>query len=92
VSGDGGRNGVNRGVSGADLRRLRWRCRRGLLENDLVLQRFLDRHSAALDRERLAQLNELLELGDNDLWDLLSGRCECADARLEPMVRMLREV
>jgi antitoxin CptB len=82
---------VSKRVSDAELRRLRWRCRRGMLENDLVLQRFLDRHAAALDPERLAQLNELLELGDNDLWDLLSGRRECADARLEAMVRMLRE-
>jgi len=83
--------GAGSDASGAELRRLRWRCRRGMLENDLVLQRFLDRHATALDRERMAQLNELLALGDNDLWDLLSGRCECADPRLEPMVRMLRE-
>jgi antitoxin CptB len=83
--------GLNQGVDDAELRRLRWRCRRGMLENDILLQRFLDRHAGALDRERMACLNELLELGDNDLWDVLSGRCECADARLEPMVRMLRE-
>ncbi|MCC6609284.1 MAG: succinate dehydrogenase assembly factor 2 [Burkholderiales bacterium] len=62
-----------------------------MLENDLVLQRFLDRHVVALDADRLAQLNALLELGDNDLWDLLSGRRECGDPRLEPVVRMLRE-
>lgn len=78
-------------VSEADLRRLRWRCRRGMLENDLVLERFLDRHAATLDAEGLALLNALLELGDNELWDVLSGRRECADARLGPMVRMLRE-
>ena len=80
-----------RGVTDTDLRRLRWRCRRGMLENDLVLERFLDRHVTTLDREQLEWLAELLELGDNDLWDLLSGRRTCADARLEPMVRMLRE-
>ncbi|MCZ7564102.1 MAG: succinate dehydrogenase assembly factor 2 [Burkholderiales bacterium] len=78
-------------MSEADLRRLRWRCRRGMLENDLVLARFLDRHGGTLDAEQLAQLNALLELGDNELWDVLSGRQECAEARLAPMVRMLRE-
>jgi antitoxin CptB len=82
---------MSRGVTDADLRRLRWRCRRGMLENDLVLQRFLDRHAATLDREQLERLAGVLELGDNDLWDLLSGRRACADAWLEPMVRMLRE-
>jgi succinate dehydrogenase flavin-adding protein (antitoxin of CptAB toxin-antitoxin module) len=78
------------GVGGADLRRLRWRCRRGLLENDLVLGRFIERHAADLDGERLAALNALLEYGDNDLWDLLSGRVECADPRLAPVVAMIR--
>jgi antitoxin CptB len=63
-----------RKVSDEDLRRLRWRCRRGLLENDLVLERFLGVYARDLDAERLACLNELLELSDNDLWDLVSGR------------------
>jgi succinate dehydrogenase flavin-adding protein (antitoxin of CptAB toxin-antitoxin module) len=75
----------------ADLRRLRWRCRRGLLENDLVLARFLERHAADLDEERLAALNALLEYGDNDLWDLFSGRVECDDPRLAPVVAMIRD-
>ncbi len=78
-------------IAAADLRRLRWRCRRGLLENDLMLERFLERHAAALDAPRLAALNALLEYGDNDLWDLLSGRVECDDPRLAPVVAMIRE-
>jgi antitoxin CptB len=78
------------GVAEADLRRLRWRCRRGMLENDLVLARFLERHAAALDGERLAQLNALLEYGDNELWDLLSGRTECADPQLAAVLAMIR--
>jgi len=49
-------------VTDADRRRLRWRCRRGLLENDLVLQRFLVRYGDRLDRLRLDALNELLTL------------------------------
>jgi succinate dehydrogenase flavin-adding protein (antitoxin of CptAB toxin-antitoxin module) len=78
-------------VPADELRRLRWRCRRGLLENDLVLARFLDRHAAGLDQERLAALNALLESDDNDLWDLLSGRVECRDPRLAPVVAMIRD-
>jgi len=78
-------------VAAEDLRRLRWRCRRGLLENDLLLERFLERHAATLDEGRLAALNALLECGDNELWDLLSGRVECDDAQLAPVVAMIRD-
>jgi len=81
---------VARGVTEEDLRRLRWRCRRGMLENDLVLTRFLDRRGGTLDRETLGHLNELLELGDNELWELISGRSECADPRLAPTLELLR--
>ena len=58
------------------LNRLRWNCRRGLLENDLVLEKFLVSHAETLDDEHLAALNKLLELDDNSLWSLLSGRTE----------------
>ena len=78
-------------ITDTELNRLRWRCRRGLLENDLVLERFLERHGAALDRERLAALDELLALPDPDLWALISGQRECDEPRLAAMVAMLRE-
>jgi antitoxin CptB len=53
----------------ANRRRLRWRSRRGLLENDLVMGRFFDRHEADL-----AALDILLDLPDNDLLDLIFER------------------
>ncbi len=73
-----------------ELRRLRWRCRRGLLENDLVLARFVDRCGASLDAGGRAALDELLALPDPDLWALVSGRLECEDERLAAIVAMLR--
>jgi antitoxin CptB len=82
---------VAAGVSEEDLRRLRWQCRRGMLENDVVLARFLDRHAGTLDGETLGQLKALLELGDNELWDLICGRGVCPDARLNPTLQLLRE-
>ena len=54
--------------------RLRWKARRGLLENDLLLTRFLDKHLSSLDEAELNVLDQLLQLGDNDLLDLLMGR------------------
>jgi antitoxin CptB len=63
-------------------RRLRWRARRGLLENDLLLTRFLDLHEADLTDAEVAGLDRLLDLTDNDLLDLILGRRE-PDASLE---------
>jgi len=56
------------------LSKLRWRCRRGLLENDLFIERFFERHGHSLTMRQAGALAELMELGDNDLLDLLLGR------------------
>ena len=58
----------------AEIDRVRWRCRRGLLELDVVLSRFLDRHFETLSSQQRASLNRLLDYPDNDLWDFLSGK------------------
>jgi len=71
------------------LRRLRWRARRGLLENDLILSRFLDRHGAGLDAVDLAGLEALLDLPDNELLDLLLARKELQGALDNNSVRAL---
>jgi antitoxin CptB len=58
------------------LSKLKWRCRRGLLENDLFIERFFHRHGAGLTMRQAAALNELMDLADNDLLDLLLARRE----------------
>ena len=58
----------------AEIDRVRWRCRRGLLELDVVLGRFLDRHFETLSSQQRTALNRLLDFPDNDLWDFLSGK------------------
>ena len=60
----------------AGLNRLRWRCRRGLLENDLFVERFFERHGHALSASRVEGLMTLMDLPDNDLLDLLLRRRE----------------
>jgi succinate dehydrogenase flavin-adding protein (antitoxin of CptAB toxin-antitoxin module) len=73
--------------------RLRWRMmRRGLLELDLVFERFLAREFDALDDTQRADLDRLLDYEDTDLWAVLSGREECADASLRDLVQRLRAV
>ena len=58
------------------LGRLRWRCRRGLLENDLLIERCFARHGAALTAAQARGLERLMDLHDNDLLDLLLRRTE----------------
>lgn len=58
------------------LSKLRWRCRRGLLENDLFVERFFARYEDALTVRQACALNELMDLADNDLLDLVLGRRE----------------
>ncbi|WP_114662498.1 succinate dehydrogenase assembly factor 2 [Polynucleobacter necessarius] len=61
-------------LGNAELYRLKSDARRGLLENDLILQRFFERYGAQLSVEDGKVLSQLLALGDNDLMDLLIGR------------------
>jgi antitoxin CptB len=56
------------------LSKLRWRCRRGLLENDLFIERFFDRHASGLTVSQAQALEVLMDLSDNDLLDLLLAR------------------
>ncbi len=60
----------------ANRARLRWRARRGLLENDLILTRFLDAHESGLTDEEVDALTRLLDLSDNTLMDLVLARKE----------------
>ena len=73
-----------------ELSRLRWRCRRGVLENDLILARFMDARGSTISDDEVVGLDRLLRLSDNELWDLLAGRAEPDDAALRPLLAALR--
>jgi antitoxin CptB len=70
-----------------DRTRLRWRARRGLLENDLIITRFLDEHETTLTDLDVSALTQLFELGDNELLDLLLARIEPEGALDKPEVK-----
>jgi succinate dehydrogenase flavin-adding protein (antitoxin of CptAB toxin-antitoxin module) len=74
----------------ADLDRIRWRCRRGLLELDLILKRFLENHFDRLDALQRDLFNQLLDESDNDLLDWTLGRKEPFESRYRPLVELLR--
>lgn len=60
----------------ARMHRLRWRARRGLLENDIVLERYFEAHQNGLSDEQIRGLDILLDLTDPDLLNLILGRTE----------------
>ncbi len=60
------------------LSKLKWRCRRGMLENDLLIERFFAQYEAGLTVRQAHGLGQLMDLGDNDLLDLLLRRSEPA--------------
>lgn len=79
----------------ARRRRLRWRARRGLLENDLILTRFLDRHEMTLSDADVVALHRLLDCSDNELMDLILGRSEpqgeLAEGSVLSLIQRLRD-
>jgi antitoxin CptB len=69
--------------------RLRWRARRGLLENDLILTRFLDAHEESMSDEEVDAFSRLMDISDNALMDLLMGKTEPEDQLDLPHVKTL---
>jgi len=61
-----------------------------MLENDLVLARFLDAKGSSLTEDEVTMLDRLLDLTDNDLWDLIAGRQEPQDQDVVPVLLQLR--
>lgn len=75
------------------LSKLKWRCRRGLLENDLFIERFFARHESGITVRQARALNALMDLSDNDLLDLLLRRSEPKDAlACDEVVELLSEL
>ena len=85
-------------ISERQLSRLRWSCRRGLLENDLFIERFFKRFDSTLTVGQAHGLSALMDLGDNDLLDLHLARKEigAVDTKLDrpevhEVLNMLRQ-
>jgi antitoxin CptB len=71
--------------------RVRWQCRRALLELDLVFARFLERDFDRLSDDQLADLDDLLRCEDHELWAMVNGSRPCGKDRWKEMVDLLRQ-
>jgi antitoxin CptB len=74
-----------------ELQRLRWRCRRGLLELDIVLGRFVENRYPTLNEQQRVSFDELLDLADNDLWDMVTGNKELTQAHQREVLDWLKQ-
>ncbi|HKJ53804.1 MAG TPA: succinate dehydrogenase assembly factor 2 [Gammaproteobacteria bacterium] len=74
----------------SELSRLRWLCRRGMKELDMVMSAYLDRHYETATSAEQLQFRMLLEMPDPDLFRLLLGRGQADDAETRRLVEFLR--
>jgi antitoxin CptB len=75
-----------------EIERIRWRCRRGLLELDIVLGRFIETHYAQLDEAEQRAFDALLDMPDTVLWDMVAGRQEAAQNEQQALLEKIRAV
>jgi antitoxin CptB len=72
----------------AEIDRVRWQCRRGLLELDVVLTRFLDRHFETLSPQQRTAFSRLLDYPDNDLWAFVTRKQAPPDAETARIISL----
>jgi antitoxin CptB len=72
--------------------RLRWRARRGLLENDLMITRFLDQYENELTDQDVSALTRLFEMDDTVLLDVLLARSEPEGQYATPDIQRLVDI
>ena len=72
-----------------NLERVRWRSRRGLLELDIILGRFIDASYMQLNEAELLVFEALLDMPDNPLWDMIAGR---QSATQEDQILLLEKI
>jgi antitoxin CptB len=74
----------------SEISRLRWQCRRGMKELDVVLVRWLERDFASADEAQRAAFAEILRLEDDVLWKLMLGRERTGDEAMDALLERLR--
>src|SRR5574340_1673248 len=72
------------------MQRMRWRCRRGLLELDIVLARFVDTRYLQLNEIERRAFESLLDLSDHALWDMIARRREAPDGEQQAVLEIIR--
>ena len=75
-------------IEAVELERVRWRCRRGLLELDIMLGRFIQTYSELANKQRL-EFDLLLDMPDTELWDMISGKQPAASKEQQALLALI---
>ena len=73
-----------------ELERVRWRIRRGLLELDIILERFVEAHYERLNQDEKRVFEVLLDMPDTILWDMITGRQEVAQRERQALLKKIQ--
>jgi len=76
----------------SDMSRLRWRCRRGTKELDIVMNRYLAERYPTADADEQASFNTLLDVEDPIIFDWLMDKTQAEDANLKALVEILKGI
>ena len=71
---------------------LKWRCRRGMLELDILLNNYLDKNYRTMSAEQGAVFNEILDYPDQVLFDLLLGNMQSSDDNVNRLIRDIQHI
>ena len=71
---------------------LKWRCRRGMLELDILLNSYLDKNYRTMSAEQGAVFNEILDYPDQVLFDLLLGNMQSSDDNVNRLIRDIQHI
>ena len=74
-----------------DYAELKWRCRRGMLELDILLNTYLDRHYDTMTRDQSALFSQMLDYPDQVLFDLLLGNMHSSDQNVNRLVAAIQQ-
>ncbi len=75
-----------------NLERVRWRSRRGLLELDIVLGRFIELYYLQLGESEQQAFEELLDMPDNSLWDMIAGKLTAVQSNHQALLEKIKSV
>ena len=75
-----------------ELKRIRWRCRRGMRELDQLFGRYLDREWAQASEAERGTFLRLLDCEDDKLWRWFMGYEQCPDDALASLIQHIRQL
>lgn len=76
----------------SEYAQLKWRCRRGMLELDMLLNRYLDINYSTMTEKQGAVFSEVLEYPDQVLFDLLLGNMQSSNADVNQLISEIQRV